>query len=100
MVVSNFKDFTRVVKEVYYGYGGGVMAQALSMAKAKMELQRVHKLSCGDKDVSLYRRLQRQRHYWPKMAKAVAKQQSVCPQCQEPLDTRESLFMQSVGDWK
>lgn len=29
-----------------------------------------------------------------------AELQYACPQCQQPLDTREFLFVQSVGDWR
>lgn len=36
------------------------MAQALFTAEAKEELQHIHKLSCADNDVSLYRRLERE----------------------------------------
>lgn len=76
------------------------MTRALSTAAAKEELQRVHELSSGNNDVSLYKCLQRQEYYWPKVAKEAAKLHSVYPRCQEPLDTKESLFIQSAGDWR
>lgn len=75
------------------------MARALSMAKAKEDLQRVHKRSYGDNDVNLYRSLQRRGYYSLRMAKGAGELQSTCPRCQEPPDIRESLFMQSAGDW-
>lgn len=54
-VARDLKDFMTVNDELYYRGGGGVMARALSIAEAKEELQRVHELSRGDNDVSLYR---------------------------------------------
>lgn len=39
------------------------------MVKATEELKHVHVLSCGDNDINLYKRLQRQGYYWLKMSK-------------------------------
>lgn len=70
MVAMHLKDFIVVKGKLYYRGGrGGIMARALAMAEAKEELQHVLKLSCGDNDVSLYRRLQRQGYYWPERDK-------------------------------
>lgn len=57
------------------------MAQALFTAEAKEELQHIHKLSCADNDVSLYRRLEREGYCWLAMVKEAVELQFVCPQC-------------------
>lgn len=67
--------------ELNYRGGGGIMARALSMAEANEELKRVHELSCKDNNVSLDRRLQKQKYYWPEMAKEATEQQSIYSQC-------------------
>lgn len=74
------------------------MAQALSTAQAKVELQRAHDICCGDNDISIYKTLHRQGYYWLEMAKEVIELQLVCWQCQEPLNTWEPLFIEEDGD--
>lgn len=38
--------------------------------------------------------------YCPEMVKAAAKMQRACMQCHEPLNIKESLFVQEVEDWR
>lgn len=56
MAAEELKEFAIVNGELYFWGGGGVLARALSKAEAKEVLQRIHDLSCGDNDISLYRR--------------------------------------------
>lgn len=44
-----------ISRELYFQ--SGVLARAISKAETKEELKHVHDLSCGDTDISLYRRL-------------------------------------------
>lgn len=43
---------------MYFRGTGGVLALAVSNAEVMKEVQRIHNLSYGDNDLSLYRRLQ------------------------------------------
>lgn len=54
------------------------MTRALTVAKAKEEIQCSHDLCYGDNGISLSRRLLRQGNYWTEMAKEAAKLQSAC----------------------
>lgn len=69
VAAKELKEFTLVNNKVYFRGTGGLIALAVSKAEAKEELKHVRNLSCGDNDVRLYRRLQRQGYYWPEMAK-------------------------------
>lgn len=78
MVARNLKDFMAINNELYHHCGGGFVARPLSITEVKEELQRVHELSCGDNDVSIYRCLKRQGYYWPRTAKEATELQSAC----------------------
>lgn len=54
MVARDIKYLTIVNKEFYCRGSGGPIARSLSIFEAKEELQRVHELSCIDKDINLY----------------------------------------------
>lgn len=49
-----FKDFIIINGKLYFFFlgSGGVLARALTLTKAREELQHIHGLSCGDKDMS------------------------------------------------
>lgn len=66
--------------------------------KHKQELQQIHDVSCGDNNISLYKRLQME-GYWPKMAKEADDFQRSYTRCQESLDVGEYLFTQEGRDW-
>lgn len=80
------KEFTPVDGEMYYRGSYGVFARAISKNGAKEELERIHNLSCGDNNISLYRLLRRQGYYSPNMGKDAANTQKDCTKCQESID--------------
>lgn len=69
-----------------------MFALSLSLIDVKEELCRAHNLSCGEKDISLYRRLQRHAYYRHEMAGDAAEMQIARTQCQEP-EVEEYLFV-------
>lgn len=71
---------------------GGMLGRPMSKVEGKATLQRVHDLSCGDNDISLYRHLYRQGYYWPKMFKEATELQRSCTKCRESLDVGEPLL--------
>lgn len=99
MVIRDLKDFAIINDELYYRGSGGVLTRALFAAKAKEKLQRLHNFRDGTMMLASTG-LQRQGYYWQNMAKEAVELQFACLRCQEPLDTRESLFMQSARDWR
>lgn len=72
----------------------------MSKVDVKEELQCVHDLSSGDNDIKLYRRLQKQGHYWAQMFKEATDLQKSCAKCQEFLHigNRCSSKRGEIGD--
>lgn len=97
VVASELKDFVLKNGELYY-QGSGLLARAISKEQANDELDHVYDLRCGDKDISLYRHLQRKGYYRPSMKQDAAELQEKCIKCQEFLDIEESLFIDEAGD--
>ncbi|XP_028112928.1 uncharacterized protein LOC114311044 [Camellia sinensis] len=57
--LCKIKHFTIYQGVLYYRGPGGLLARCTDLTEAKSKLERVHNRSCGTRDVSLYRRLQR-----------------------------------------
>lgn len=53
------KDFVIVNGGFYHRGEAGILARDVSLTEPKDKMYRVHDLSCGENDISLYRRLQR-----------------------------------------
>ncbi|KAF7142245.1 hypothetical protein RHSIM_Rhsim05G0166400 [Rhododendron simsii] len=79
---------------------GGLLARCIGEEEAKVKIQEVHERSCGTRDVSLYRRLQRQGYYWPNMATDAAELQNKCPKCRETPSKAECNFIGVYTDWR
>lgn len=60
---KNVKKFVTSDKELYYWGSSDTLARALSTTEAYKELWRIHELSCGISEISLYSRLQQQVYY-------------------------------------
>ncbi|KAI8550803.1 hypothetical protein RHMOL_Rhmol06G0135900 [Rhododendron molle] len=58
--LSNLRHFTIYQGVLYYKGSGGLLARCIGEEEAKVKIREVHERSCGTRDVSLYRRLQRQ----------------------------------------
>lgn len=52
MDAGNLKDFINVNDKLYCQGGCGELSRAVSMTKAKEELEHLHELSCGDIDAA------------------------------------------------
>lgn len=96
MTTRELKEFTLANGEPYFRGSGGIITRAMFEGEAKEELKRVHDLSCGDNNIFLSRRLQRQSYYWSGMAKDATNIQRSCSKCQEALDADEYLFFEEA----
>lgn len=61
--VKEHKDFTVGEGELHYRGNRGILVRAILEEEARVELECVHDLSCGDNDIGLYRRLQKYGYY-------------------------------------
>ena len=86
--------------ELYYREPGGSLARCLDKEEAKLRLNQIHEKSCGDGDVSLYRRVQRQGYYRPEMEREAGELQLSCPRCQIIFREDECCFVGEVQDWR
>ena len=65
----NMKDFLKINGDLFFGGVEGLLTKCVSRQEGLTLLRRLHYDICGvDLDVSLYRRLQRLRVFWPEMA--------------------------------
>ena len=96
-----FKDYTLVAREFYRKFPRGVLARCLSLTESCKRLREVHEKSFGSNGiVSLYKRLQWSRYYWPDMGKQAANIQSQCEKCQHIPSHEESCAMFTSNDWR
>ena len=86
--------------ELYYREPGGSLARCLGKEEAKLRLNQIHEKSCGDGDVSLYRRVQHQGYYRPELEREAGELQLSCPRCQIIFCEDECCFMGEVQDWR
>lgn len=56
MTAEELNDFILIDSKLYLWCNGGILARTIFGGEAKEELKRVHSLSCGNNNRSLYRR--------------------------------------------
>ena len=96
-----FKDYTLVGGELYRKFPGGVLARCLSLRESCKRLREVHEKSYSfSGTISLYKRLQQSRYYWPDMDKQVANIQGQCEKCQHIPSHEESYAMFTANNWR
>ncbi|KAF7150460.1 hypothetical protein RHSIM_Rhsim02G0157700 [Rhododendron simsii] len=100
VTLSKLKHFTIYQGVLYYRGSRGLLVHCIGEEKAKVKIQEVHERTCGTRDVSLYRRLQRQGYYWPTMATDAAELQNKCPKCRETPSKAECNFIGVYTDWR
>ena len=103
-IVANLreiKDYTLISGDLYRRLPGGVLARCISMEEAKKKLLEVHEKTCGDGGaISLYRRLQRLRYFWPSMSIEAADLQNQCLTCQFYHSNKEVCATFISIDWR
>jgi hypothetical protein len=98
---KEIKDYTLISGELYCRLPGGVLARCISIQEVKMKLIEVHEKTCeGGRGISLYRKLQRLRYYWPNMSREAANLQSQCLTCQLQHDNEEVYATFVSTDWR
>lgn len=69
-------------------------------AEAQEKLREIHKKTCGENDITLYRRVQRQGCYWPTMKNDAATILRACPNCSLHEIEHECNFSSEETDWR
>ncbi|GMP96894.1 hypothetical protein CsSME_00045332 [Camellia sinensis var. sinensis] len=100
LTMAKLAQFTIIQGELYFRGGTGFLARCVGQQEASFRLQQIHEKSCGDGDISLYRRIQRQGYYWPEMEKDSNQLQKECPKCQSYIREDESCFEIDTLDWR
>ncbi|GMP93460.1 hypothetical protein CsSME_00043281 [Camellia sinensis var. sinensis] len=100
LTMAKLAQFTIIQGELYFRGGTGFLARCVGQQEASFRLQQIHEKSCGDGDISLYRRIQRQGYYWPEMEKDSNQLQKECPKCQSYIREDESCFEIDTPDWR
>ncbi|GMP48863.1 hypothetical protein CsSME_00016061 [Camellia sinensis var. sinensis] len=100
LTMAKLAQFTIIRSELYFRGGTGFLARCVGQQEASFRLQQIHEKSCGDGDISLYRRIQRQGYYWPEMEKDSNQLQKECPKCQSYIREDESCFEIDTLDWR
>ena len=79
---ANMKDFLKINGDLFLMRGEGLLMKCVSRQKGLTMLHRLHYDVCVvNLDISLYRRLQRLRVFWPKMANDSKEEQWNCKTC-------------------
>ncbi|XP_059658388.1 uncharacterized protein LOC132304667 [Cornus florida] len=81
--LSELKNFALYFGVLYFRAPGGTLARCIREEEAGKVLDEIHSHTCDDNSLSLYRRIQRQGYYWPRMAKDAAAVQKACSDCRE-----------------
>ncbi|XP_028062982.1 uncharacterized protein LOC114266295 [Camellia sinensis] len=81
LTMAKLAQFIIIQGELYFRGGTGFLARCVGQQEASFRLQQIHEKFCGDGDISLYRRIQRQGYYWPEMEKDSNQLQKECPKC-------------------
>ena len=77
------------------------MSRCINKKEGKLKLEELHTQACGIAEkISLYRRMQRMRYYWPNMNKEAATIQENFQECRLAIDKEESYAVFVVEDWR
>ncbi|KAG5524128.1 hypothetical protein RHGRI_030950 [Rhododendron griersonianum] len=79
--IAEVAQFTVLRGELYYRGPQGWIARCVGLGEVKTKLRQIHDKTCGENEISLYRRVQRQGYYWPSMKEDAAKVLRTCQKC-------------------
>ena len=80
--IKELKEYALIEGELYRRLLGGILSRCINEKEGKLRLEKLHTQVCGiAKKISLYRRMQHMRYYWPNMNKEAATIQEKCQEC-------------------
>ncbi|XP_028080536.1 uncharacterized protein LOC114282093 [Camellia sinensis] len=80
LTMAKLAQFIIIQGELYFREGIGFLARCVGQQEASFRLQKIHEKSCGDGDISLYRRMEKDSN----------RLQKECPKCQSYIREDES----------
>ena len=81
--IKELKEYALIEGELYRRLLGGILSRCINEKEGKLRLEKLHTQVCGIAEkISLYRRMQHMRYYWPNMNKEAATIQEKCQECQ------------------
>ena len=77
--IKELKDYTLIEGELYKRLPKGILSRCTNEKEGKLRLEELHSQACGVAEkISLYKRIQCMRYYWPNMNKEAAIIQEKC----------------------
>ena len=99
--IKELKDYTLIEGDLYRRLLGGILSRCINEKEEKLKLEELHTQACGIAEkISLYRRMQCMRYYWPNMNKEVAIIQEKYQECRLAIDKEESYAVFVAKDWR
>ena len=99
--IKELKDYTLIEGELYRRLPGGILSRCINEKEEKLKLEELHTQACGIAEkISLYRRMQCMRYYWPNMNKEAAIIQEKYQECRLAIDKEESYAVFVAKDWR
>ena len=99
--IKELKEYALIEGELYRRLLGGILSRCINEKEGKLRLEKLHTQVCGiAKKISLYRRMQHMRYYWPNMNKEAATIQEKCQECQFSIYKEESYAIFFIEDWR
>ena len=99
--MKELKEYTIIEGELYRKLLGGILSRCINEKEGKLRLEKLHTQVCGIAEkISLYRRMQCMRYYWPNMKKEAATIQERCQKCQFLIYKEESYVVFVTEDWR
>ena len=89
--IKELKEYALIEGELYRRLLGRILSRCINEKEGKLRLEKLHTQVCGIiEKISLYRRMQCMRYYWPNMNKEAATIQEKCQDCQFTIYKEES----------
>ena len=99
--IKELKDYTLIEGELYRRLPRRILSRCINEKEGKLKLEELHAQACGIAEkISLYRRMQRMRYYWPNMNKEETTIQEKCQECQLAIDKEENYAVFVLEDWR
>ncbi|KAH7838883.1 hypothetical protein Vadar_032240 [Vaccinium darrowii] len=97
--LAELAQFTMLGRKLYFRGPQGWLARCIGLEEAKAKLRQIHDATCGENDISLYQRVQRQGYYWPSMKTDAADMTKSCDGCTLTISGQECCFSEEQ-DWR
>ena len=80
--IKELKEYALIEGELYKRLLGRILSRCINEKEGKLRLEKLHTQVCGIAEkISLYRRMQCMRYYWPNVNKEAATIQEKCQEC-------------------